>query len=210
MDDKNAKIFVIDDDESMRKSLTHLLHSMNYRVETFSSAESFLRKEEFDGNGCILLDVRMPGMSGPELQDLLRKDEYHMPIVFITSYGELHMGIQAMKKGAVDFLTKPFDDEDLLRAIENALKIDRRARGAYLKSREIKARLKKLSRREFEVLKYVAAGMPNKNIALSLQIAESTVKIHRGRIMKKLKADNLAHLVRIAGIAGISTEDLKH
>ncbi len=205
-----GKIFVIDDDESMRRSLMYLLHSMGYCVETFSSAESFLKRQDFDGNGCILLDVRMPGMSGTQLQDLLRKEEYHMPIVFITSYGELRMGIQAMKKGALDFLTKPFDDEELLRAIQHALEKDRRARVAYLKSREIKALLNKLSRREFEVFRYVAAGMPNKNIAYALQIAEPTVKIHRRRIMKKLNASTFAHLVRIAENAGIDTDDLAH
>ncbi len=196
-------VFVIDDDASVRKSLSRLLRSAGYTAETFSSAEEFLRREHYEGVGCILLDVRMPGLSGMDLQEELNKADYHMPIVFITGHGDIPMSVEAMKKGAVDFLTKPFDDEQLLQAIENAIGKDREARAAYLEAHDIRQRIELLTPREKEILSFVVTGMLNKQIALKLDIAEKTVKVHRGRVMEKLGADSVAELVRLAEKAGI-------
>ncbi len=196
-------VFVIDDDASVRKSLSRLLRSAGYVAETFSSAEEFLRRKHFDGVGCILLDVKMPGLSGMDLQVELNKADYHMPIVFITGHGDIPMSVEAMKKGAVDFLTKPFEDEDLLQAIENAIGKDREARAAYHEAQDIGQRIELLTPREKEILSFVVTGMLNKQIALKLDIAEKTVKVHRGRVMEKLGVDSVAELVRLAEKAGI-------
>ncbi len=196
-------IFVIDDDASIRKSLSRLLRSADYTVETFPSAEEFLRREHFDGVGCILLDVKMPGLSGIDLQEELSKADYHMPIIFITGHGNIPMSVQAMKKGAVDFLTKPFDGKELLQAIAKAIEKDAYAKAEYDETLEIRRRIELLTPREKEMLRYVITGMLNKQIALKLDITEKTVKVHRGRIMEKLHVNSVAELVRLAEKAGI-------
>lgn len=200
-------VFVIDDDASMRKALSYLLQSAGYKVETHSSAEEFLRREHYDGVGCIILDVRMPGLSGMDLQEKLMGSDYTMPIIFLTGHGELSMGVEAMKKGAIDFLTKPCDDEQLLGAVHSAIEKDKQARGSYKEKQEIRGRIELLTPRENEILRYVISGMLNKQIALKLGIAEQTVKIHRGRIMEKLCAESVADLVRLAGKAGIEPSE---
>ena len=200
-------VFVIDDDASMRRALSYLLQSAGYKVETHSSAEEFLRREHYDGVGCIILDVRMPGLSGMDLQEKLRGSDYTMPIIFLTAHGELSMGVEAMKKGAIDFLTKPCDDEQLLGAVHSAIEKDKQARGSYKEKQEIRGRIELLTPRENEILRYVISGMLNKQIALKLGIAEQTVKIHRGRIMEKLCAESVADLVRLAGKAGIEPSE---
>ena len=196
-------VFVIDDDASIRKSLSRLLRSAGYGAETFSSAEEFLRRDHFDGVGCILLDVRMPGLSGMALQEELNNADYHMPIVFITGHGDIPMSVEAMKKGAVDFLTKPFDDDELLQALRSAIEKDRNARAEHTEAGEIHRRIELLTPRENEILRYVVTGMLNKQIARKLEIAEKTVKVHRGRIMEKLCVDSVAGLVRLAEKAGV-------
>jgi len=200
-------VFVIDDDASMRRALSYLLQSAGYKVETHSSAEEFLRREHYDGVGCIILDVRMPGLSGMDLQEKLMGSDYRMPIIFLTGHGELSMGVEAMKKGAIDFLTKPCDDEQLLGAVHSAIEKDKQARGSYKEKQEIRGRIELLTPRENEILRYVISGMLNKQIALKLGIAEQTVKIHRGRIMEKLCAESVADLVRLAGKAGIEPSE---
>ena len=207
MNEPNPTIFIIDDDASMRRALSYLLQSAGYKVETYSSAEKFLAGEPYDGVGCILLDVRMPGLSGMDLQEKLMRSDYMMPIIFLTGHGELSMGVQAMKKGAFDFLTKPCDDEQLLGAVRRAIEKDRQARGSYKEKQEIRRRIELLTPRENEILRYVIAGMLNKQIAGKLGIAEPTVKIHRGRIMEKLCAESVADLVRLAGKAGIEPSE---
>jgi len=199
----DATVFAIDDDASVRKSLSRLLRSAGYTSEAFSSAEEFLRREHFDGVGCILLDVRMPGLSGMDLQEELNKADYHMPIVFITGHGDIPMTVEAMKKGAVDFLTKPFDDKELLHAVRAAIEKDRNARAEHAEVHEIRRRIELLTLRENEILRYVVTGMLNKQVALELGIAEKTVKVHRGRVMEKLGVDSVAELVRLAEKAGI-------
>ena len=162
-----------------------------------------MRRGHFDGVGCILLDVKMPGLSGMDLQEELNKADYHMPIVFVTGHGDIPMTVEAMKKGAVDFLTKPFDDEELLQALKAAIGKDRNARAEHTEVYEIRRLIELLTPRENEILRYVVTGMLNKQIALELGIAEKTVKVHRGRVMEKLGVDSVAELVRLAEKAGI-------
>jgi len=196
-------VFLVDDDPSILKSLSRLLRSAGYTAETFASAEEFLGREHFNGIGCLLLDVRMPGLSGMDLQDELSQADYSMPIIFITGHGNIPMSVQAMKKGAVDFLTKPFDDEELLQAVKKAIEKDRKAKAEQAEMHDALRRIEQLTPREHEILRYVITGMLNKQIALKLDIAEKTVKIHRGRIMEKLCVDSVADLVRLAEKAGI-------
>jgi len=202
-----ATVFVIDDDASMRRALSYLMQSAGYKVETHSSAEEFLRREHYDGVGCIILDVQMPGLSGMDLQEKLMRSDYRMPIIFLTGHGELSMGVQAMKKGAIDFLTKPCDDDQLLEAVRNAIEKDTHARRSYKEQQEIRRRIDLLTPRENEILRYVIAGMLNKQIAAKLGIAEPTVKIHRGRIMEKLCAESVANLVYLVGKADIEPSE---
>ena len=202
-------VFVVDDDASVRRGLSYLLRSAGYKVETFSSAEAFLQRGQFGDIGCIVLDVRMPGMSGLDLQEELGRHTYHMPIIYITGHGDIPMGIKAMKKGAVDFLPKPFDDKQLLQAVESALGKARREKETLDETQRIRMRLDKLTPREYETFRYVITGLLNKQIALKLNIAEQTVKVHRGRIMEKLEVTSVADLVRLAEKAGIKPPENK-
>ena len=196
-------VFVVDDDPSVLKSLVRLLRSLGFDVETFASAELFLARKHYDGIGCIILDVRMPGLSGMDLQEELSHADYSMPIIFITGHGNIPMSVQAMKKGAVDFLTKPFDDDELLQAVKRAIEKDSKAKAERAEVHDALRRIEQLTPREHEILRYVITGMLNKQIALKLVIAEKTVKIHRGRIMEKLGVNSVADLVRLAAKASI-------
>jgi FixJ family two-component response regulator len=207
--DLDSTVFIIDDDASIRKSLSRLLRSAGYTAEAFPSAEDFLRREHFDGVGCIVLDVQMPGLSGMDLQEELSKADYHMPIIFITGHGDIPMSVQAMKKGAVDFLVKPFDDKELLQGVREALEKERKAKAERAEVHDILRRIEQLTPREHDVLRCVIAGMLNKQIALKLGIAEKTVKVHRGRIMEKLQANSVVELVRLAEKAGIKPPENK-
>jgi len=196
-------VFVIDDDPSVLKGLARLLRSLGYNTETFASAEAFLAREHYEGAGCIVLDVMMPGRSGMDLQKDLSRAELGMPIVFITGHGNIPMSVHAMKRGAVDFLTKPFDDETLLEAVRKAIEKDQRAKAERARVQDIQRRIDTLTPREHEIFRHVITGMLNKQIAQKLEIAEKTVKVHRGRIMEKLWVDSVAALVRLAETAGI-------
>jgi len=196
-------VFVIDDDSSVLKSLSRLLRSLGFDTETFVSAELFLARKHYDGVGCIVLDVRMPGRSGMDLQDELSKADYSMPIIFITGHGNIPMSVQAMKRGAVDFLTKPFDDKELLQAVKKAIEKDRTAKAERTEVHDALKLIEQLTPREHEIFRHVIAGMLNKQIALKLDIAEKTVKVHRGRIMEKLCVESVADLVRLAEKTGI-------
>jgi two-component system response regulator FixJ len=196
-------VFIIDDDASVRKGLSRLLRSAGYHAETYPSAEEFLRREHFDGAGCIVLDVQMPGLSGMDLQDMLNKADYSMPIIFITGHGNIPMSVQAMKRGAVDFLPKPFDDEELLEAVKKAVEKDRKTKAERAEVHDALRRIEQLTPREHEIFRHVITGMLNKQIALKLGIAEKTVKVHRGRVMEKLGVDSVAELVRLAESANI-------
>jgi FixJ family two-component response regulator len=204
MTDKDVVIFVIDDDASVRKGLSFLIRSAGYQVETFVSAEEFLSRASMDRIGCIILDIRMRGMTGLDLQEHLGKHDCHMPIIFMSGHGDIPMSVQAMKKGAVDFLTKPFDDTQLLSLVENSVAQCRREKSELDEIRDFRRRLKTLTPREHEVFLYVISGSMNKQIAGELDIKEHTVKVHRGRVMQKLGAASLADLVRMAERAKIS------
>jgi FixJ family two-component response regulator len=196
-------VFVIDDDASVRKSLSRLLRSMGFEAETFASANLFLERKHYDGIGCIVLDVRLPGLSGMGLQDELNRAEHSMPIVFITGHGDIPMSVQAMKNGAADFLSKPFDEEALLQAVKNAIEKDGKSKAERTEVQDIRRRIGLLTPREQELLRYIITGMLNKQIALKLDISEKTVKVHRGRIMEKLCVGSVAELVRQAEKAGV-------
>lgn len=201
--DLNPTIFVIDDDASVCKSLSRLLRSFGFEVEAFASAEVFLEREQFDGIGCIILDIRMPGLDGMALQDQLSKADYSMPIIFITGHGDIPMSVRAMKKGAVDFLPKPFDDEELLQAVRRAVEKDIQVRTERGELHQALEQIRQLTPREQEILRYVISGLLNKQIGFKLGIAEKTIKIHRGHIMEKLHVSSVADLVRLAEKAGI-------
>ena len=203
---ENAKptICVVDDDASVLKSLRRLLESTGHRVKTFESARKFLDSAvKVDGPSCLVLDVMMPEMSGLELQEEIISQEFAMPIIFITALHDIPSSVSAMKKGAVDFLTKPFEEKDLLEAIRSALRKDRKKRTEREEIEGIRQRLALLTPREHEILSYVIAGWLNKQIAFNLDISERTVKAHRSQIMHKLSADSLAELVRFSERAGI-------
>jgi len=204
MNKPNPTVFIVDDDPSVRKGLERFLRSTGYDVETFGSAQEFLEMTpDCPGPACLVLDVKMSGLNGLELQDQLQKREYTIPIVFVTGHGDIPMSVKAMKTGAIDFLTKPFDEEDLLKAVQEALKKDVANRSEMNERQNILQRVKSLTPREYEILTYVITGMLNKQIAYALDISEKTVKVHRGRVMEKLGVDSVAELVRLAGKADI-------
>jgi len=202
---KVPTVFVVDDDASLRGALARLLHSAGYQTETFASAEGFLAQSRFDAPGCILLDVRMPGLNGLELQQALAAADRQLPIVFITGHGDVPTSVRAMKAGAEDFLPKPFDDEELLKAVAQALNKSQREQNERTEVAEIRKRLSSLTPREREVLCHVVAGQLNKQIAADLSIAEKTIKVHRARVMEKMGASSLAGLVAMTARIGIHT-----
>jgi FixJ family two-component response regulator len=198
-----AVVFVVDDDESMRRSLATLLRSVGLEARVFSSPQEFLRAERPDGPGCLVLDVRLPGMSGLAFQEQLAKDAIALPIIFITGHGDVPMTVRAMKAGAVEFLGKPFDDQVLLDAIHGAIERDRHRRRDAAQLAELQARYRALTEREREVFRLVVAGRLNKLIAADLGLSVVTVKVHRGQLMRKMSARSLVDLVRMADRLGV-------
>ena len=201
----DAIVFVVDDDEGMRQSLKNLIGSVGLRVEAFASAQEFLRSKLTDVPGCLVLDVRLPGLSGLDLQKRMAEADMEIPIIFITGHGDIPMTVQAMKAGAVAFLTKPFRDQDLLDAIQQALERDRKGREQRAKIEELQSRYRSLTPREREVMALVVAGLLNKQIAGKLGTSEASVKVHRQHVMEKIGAGSLAELVRMADKLGIPT-----
>ncbi len=196
-------VFIIDDDPSARQGLTRLVRAAGMNAESFASAEEFLASAKLDGPGCIVLDVRMPGMTGPELQEELGRSDYCMPIIFLSAHGDVPTAAESMKRGAVNFLTKPVDGDDLQEAIHEALARDAENRAQRAERGSVKESIEKLSRRQREVMTYVITGMLNKQIGGELGISEETVKIHRGRVMHKLGIGSVPELVRLCEKAGI-------
>jgi FixJ family two-component response regulator len=202
-EDSDQIVFVVDDDESMRVALTYLFQSMNLHVEVFSTATAFLESELPNTASCLVLDIRLPGVNGLEFQGVLAKAGIHIPIVFMTGHGDIPMSVKAMKAGAIDFLPKPFRDQDMLDAVTRALDQDRKRRDEEKAVTQLRHLFESLTRREREVLTLVISGLMNKQIAHRLEISEITVKIHRGHVMKKMEARSLADLVRMAEMLGI-------
>jgi FixJ family two-component response regulator len=197
MKEKPATVFVVDDDDAVRTSLRLLLKSVGLPVETFASAQEFLDSFDAERAGCLVLDIRMPGMSGLELQQRLNEIHAIVPIVFITGHGDVPMAVEAMQHGAVDFIQKPFRDQDLIDRINQALEKDRDNRAGLKERDAIRRRMQQLTPREREVLDLVTQGKANKVIAGDLNVSQRTVEIHRARVMEKMGASSLAHLVRM-------------
>jgi FixJ family two-component response regulator len=202
--EQQPRIVVIDDDASMRKALDNLLKSVGFEVELFASPQEFLQSGRPDRPGCIVLDVRFPGRSGLDMQRDLGEANARLPIIFITGYGDIPMSVRAMKAGAVEFLTKPFRDQDLLDAVATALEEDRARRAGDMRLAELRGRFDMLTARERQVLSLVVAGRLNKQIAGELGVSEMTVKMHRRPVMRKMQATGVAQLVRLADQIGIS------
>jgi FixJ family two-component response regulator len=196
-------VFVVDDDGSMRTALSSLFRSVGLRVELFGSAPEFLQSKLADVPSCLVLDIRLPGPSGLDFQAELAKANIHIPIIFMTGHGDIPMTVRAMKAGAVDFLTKPFRDQDMLDAVSTAIERDRKRREDEKVLADLRALFESLTAREQEVLALVAAGLMNKQIAAEIGLAEITVKIHRGHVMRKMGARRLADLVRMAELLGV-------
>jgi FixJ family two-component response regulator len=196
-------VFVIDDDPSMREALNSLFRSVGLRVELFGSAPELLQAELPDVTSCLVLDIRLPKRSGLDFQAELAKSAIEIPIIFITAHGDVPMTVRAMKAGAVDFLTKPFRDQDLLDAVAQALERDRKRRDAARGVADLKGLFETLTPRERQVMALVTAGLMNKQVAAEIGVSEITVKIHRGHMMRKMHAKSLADLVRMAELLGV-------
>jgi len=199
-------IAIVDDDPSVRRGLQRLIRSAGWKAETFASAQEFLARPRTAFPSCLVLDLQLPRLSGLDLQKRMTEVDLGVPIVFLTGHGDIPASVRAMKAGAVEFLTKPVDEQELLHAIQEAVQRDRSARLQRSEMSELRERYKSLTAREQEVMQRVISGMLNKQIAAGLDITEDTVKFHRGRIMRKMRADSLADLVRMAGDLGIRWE----
>jgi FixJ family two-component response regulator len=203
MIEEQPAVFIVEDDVSMREALKNLLRSVGLRVETFSTAQEFLSGGRSGAPGCLVLDVRLPGLSGLDLQRQLVQANVQIPIIFMTAHGDVRMSVQAMKAGAVEFLTKPFRDQDLLDAIQQAIERDRAARTLRAETAELRGRYDSLTSRQREVMGLVVRGLLNKQIANKLGASEATIKLHRGNLMRNMRADSLADLIRMAEKLGV-------
>jgi RNA polymerase sigma factor (sigma-70 family) len=205
MNPPGSLVFLVDDDPSVRRGLTRLLLSACHSVEVFASAAEFLARAPHVGPSCLILDIRMPGLNGLDLQEALTRQARDEQIVFITGHADVPMSVHAMKAGAVDFLPKPFDNETLLRAVEHALARSAARTQQRIERNALRSKLDELTPREFEVLQFVIAGLLNKQIGAQLGVAEKTIKVHRGHLMEKLRVKSVADLVRLAEKAGVSS-----
>jgi len=198
MDEAGPVVFVVDDDPIVCMSMKRLIRTLGLEVQTFNSAQEFLRAKRPNAPGCLVLDVRLPDLSGLDLQQELAKARIDLPIVFVTGHADIPMSVRAMKAGAVEFLTKPFREQDLLEAIQHGIAKDRETRERRAAISELQHRLDSLTPREHEVFPLVVSGLPNKQIADQLGASEKTIKVHRGQLMRKMEAESLADLVRMS------------
>ena len=198
MNGTDAIVFVVDDDRSVREGLVDMIQSLGLQAKAFTSAQQFLQFKRPDSPACLVLDVRLPGLSGLDLQRQLRQSNQPIPIIFITGHGDIPMSVRAMKEGAVEFLTKPFRDQDLLDAIHQAIKSDRVMREQRARAADLRCRYESLTPREREVMQLVIAGKLNKQIAGDLGTSEVTIKMHRGQVMHKMKAESVVDLLKMA------------
>jgi FixJ family two-component response regulator len=201
--ESNAVIAIVDDDPSVRKGLERLIRSLGWQAETFVSAQEFLDRPRAEAPSCLVLDLQLPGLSGLDLQKRMSEAGLETPIVFLTGHGDIPASVKAMKAGAIEFLTKPVDEEELVKAIQEAIERDRRTRQQHAELHDLRDRYQSLTAREQEVMQQVISGLLNKQIAGELNITEDTVKFHRGHIMRKMQADSFADLVRMAETLGI-------
>lgn len=208
MSSEQSVVFVIDDDPSMRESLESLLRSICHEVQAFATTQEFLLSERPDVPGCLVLDVRLPGQSGLEFQRELTRSDIELPIVFITGHGDIPMSVTAMKAGAIEFLTKPFRDQDFLDAVHRGIDLDRDRRTKTAVLADLRERFGSLTSREREIMVLVAAGQLNKQIAAELQLSEITIKVHRAQVMRKMQAKSLPDLVRFADTLAIDITKL--
>jgi FixJ family two-component response regulator len=198
MDEIPPVVFIVDDEPAVCISLKRLLRSVSLEARTYPTAQEFLRSERPDAPGCLVLDVRLPGLSGLDLQQELRAAKIDLPVIFVTGHGDIPMSVRAMKAGAVEFLTKPFREQDLLEAIQRGLELSRITRQRNAEIRTLQRRYASLTPREREVFPRVTSGLLNKQIAAQLGASEKTIKVHRGQVMQKMKAESLAHLIHMA------------
>jgi FixJ family two-component response regulator len=196
-------IYIVDDDLSVREALGSLFRSVGYHVHLFGSTDEFLKARLAESSCCLVLDVRLPGVSGLDLQNHLQRESVHIPIIFMTGHGDIPMSVRAMKAGAVDFLPKPFRDQDMLDAVGNALQADRKRREAEQSASIVRAAFDSLSAREREIMQLVTSGLMNKQVAGKLDLSEITVKVHRASVMRKMSAQSLADLVRMAELLNL-------
>ena len=204
MTDTSSRVFIIDDDSSVRKSLARLLGSAGFETETFACAQDFLVRDDFDGFACIILDVRMPGYSGLELQDRLHELGNDLPVLFLTGHGDIPMSVKAVKGGAINFLTKPVDEDVLLSAVGQALALHKKRREEVDSTQKAHVHLATLTSREYEVMRYVLSGMRNRQIADHLGITEKTIKAHRAKIMYKMTVSSAVELGRVCALLDIT------
>ena len=199
-------IYIVDDDQSVRDALSSLFRSVGYKVQLYGATQDFIDAKRGDGNSCLVLDIRLPGASGLDLQTHLNQAQIPIPVIFMTGHGDIPMSVRAMKAGAIDFLAKPFRDQDMLDAVANALEADRKRRASDDSMVTVRAAYQTLTSREREVMGFVTAGLMNKQVAGNLGLSEITVKIHRASVMKKMGCQSLADLVRMASLLGLETK----